>query len=126
MSKAYNGGITITLGDYELETINGYDAEWEDIEAENFENWDFSNVTEYKGRRFSCTVSAAKLSAEDKAALLTALSPRIIRMKCPDYEGMVKISNVSAELTNAKIFGERYTVNFSAAAVALVPVSGGL
>lgn len=126
MSKILNGGIVIQLGQYTLETINGYSPSWTDEETEAFENWDFSTVTVYKGQRFSASVTANNLSADDKAALITALSPRIIDAEFPDFSGKVKISGVSAVLTQGNFYGERYTVTFSAAAVDLTPIGGGL
>ena len=126
MSKVFNGGYTLKIKGTEWELLNGYSPSWTEEEQENFENHDFTNVTVYKGIRFSAAFKVKKLSEEDKAALLKLLAPRIIDIECPDYTGKVKISGVSAELTSANHLGKWYDVSFNAAAAALTPLGGGL
>lgn len=129
MSDVANGGISITLGDYVLPYISGYTARWEDeADGNSFENWDFSRKDYVKGRRFYLDVTTSPISADKRNELLSALYKRTFKLICPDYEGTVRVSSVSAPLTAAGFLGEWYTVSFTAAAVALdsVPDSGGL
>nr|DAU71508.1 MAG TPA: hypothetical protein [Caudoviricetes sp.] len=126
MSKNFNGGYALKLGETEWKLLSGYSPSWEEVEAENFENYDFKNITAYKGIRFSAGFKVSKLSEEDKNALLAALAPRNIYMECPDYKGNVKISSVSAELISANHMGKWYSVSFNAAASELMPLGGGL
>lgn len=126
MSKEFNGGYTIKINGTEWELLNGYSPSWTEEEAENFENYDFSNFTQLKGVRFSAAFKVGNLSEEDKGTLLDLLAPRLVSIECPDYKGNVKISGVSAELIAAKSLGKWYSVSFNAAAVALTPLGGGL
>ena len=126
MSKEFNGGYTLKIGGLTWDLLNGYSPSWTEEEQENFENYDFSNVTTYKGIRFLAAFKIKKLSEEDKDTLLKAIEPRIISIECPDYTGTVKISGVSAELTTANHLGKWYDVSFSAAAAALTPLGDGL
>ena len=133
MYKTANGGITITAGDYEIKQINAYSCGYETVTAsggEQFENWDFTTVpdpeeTEQR-ERFTANVTSSNLSEEDKAALITALAPRVIEFTCPDFSGKVKISNVKISLQRANRYCKLYSVSFSAAAVEDTAVSGGL
>ena len=49
MSKEFNGGYTIKINGTEWELLNGYYPSWAEEEAENFENYDFSDFTQLKG-----------------------------------------------------------------------------
>ena len=125
MSKDFNGGYQITLGTTKWDLLNGYTPSWENEEKENFENYDFSTFTEYKGTRFSAAFKVGKLCEADKEALLRLLQPRIIQLTCPDYSGQVKISGVGAELISANSLGKWYTVSFTATATSLTKLSDG-
>lgn len=126
MSKAFNGGYSLKINGTEWKLLSGYSPSWTEEEQENFENYDFTTVTAYKGIRFSAAFKVSKLSEDDKDALLTLLAPRTVSLECPDYTGTVKVSGVSAELTAANHLGKWYDVSFSAAAAALTPLGGGL
>ena len=56
---------------------------WAEEEAENFENYDFSDFTQLKGVRFSAAFKVGNLSEEDKSALLDLLAPRLVSIECP-------------------------------------------
>ena len=126
MSKELNGGYSLKIGGEEWPLLNGYSPSWTEEEKENFENYDFTNITVYKGVRFSAAVKVNKLSEEDKGKLLALLAPRVVDMELPDYVGKVKVSGVAAELTSANHLGKWYDVSFNAAAVGLKPIGGGL
>lgn len=126
MSDIINGGITITLGTYVLQQMSQYSPSWTYEEKETFENWDFSEVTVPKGRRFQLSVTANNMSPERKDALMKALFVRQFNLICPDYEGVVKVTSVSLPIKTATRFGTWYTVSFSLAAVGLVDSGGSL
>ena len=120
----YNGGISVKLGSYTLKCINSYEASWSD-ETEEFENWDYSTVTLYKGRRFKLSVSAI-LEESGKDDLITALSAHTLNIVCPDYEGEVAINSVSAPIQSSNFMGTYYKISFSATATELSGSSGSL
>ncbi len=126
MSKTYNGGISVKINNTLIDTNNGYSPSWTDEKAEDFENHDFTTVTAYKGVRFSASFKIAKLSEEDKTALLALIAPRTVTLECPDFTGTVNISGVSANLDHANHLRTCYTVSFTAVAAALTPLGGGL
>lgn len=126
MAKVYNGGISIKIGNTVFETINGYSPSWTEETAEEFENYDFTTVTAYKGVRFSASFKFEKLSEDDKNTLLSVISPRTVTIECPDFTGTVNISGVLANLDHANYYGIYYTVSFNAAAAALTSLGGGL
>ena len=126
MSDIINGGITITLGTYELKQISQYSPSWNYEEKETFEGWDFSEVTVPKGRRFQLTVTANNLSPERKDALMKALFKRQFNIVCPDYTGIVRVTSVNLPIKTATRFGTWYTVSFSVAAVGLEGSGGSL
>lgn len=126
MSDIINGGITITLGSYVLKQISQYSPSWGFEENETFENWDYSQITIPKGRRFQLSVTANNLNSERKNALMNALFERTFVIICPDYTGTVRVTNVSLPIKKATRFGTWYTVSFSVAAVGLEGSGGGL
>ena len=126
MSDIINGGITITLGTYKLQQISQYSPSWSFEEKETFENWDFTQVSVPKGRRFNLSVTASNMNAERKNALMAVLFKRVFDIECPDYSGTVKITSVSLPIKKSTRFGTWWTVSFSVAAVGLEGSGGGL
>ncbi len=126
MYKIPNGGIAVKIGSYTLDLISSFSPSWEDEVQREFENWDFSTVTVYKGKRWTASITSGTLDTVEKDKLLSALSPRVVDFSSPDFSGPVRIENVSAELSSANFMGHYWVVSFTAAAVELSPVSGGL
>ena len=126
MSDLINGGITITLGSYELQQISQYSPSWAFEEKETFENHDFTQVSIPKGRRFQLAVTANNLNTERKNALLNALFARVFDLVCPDYSGKVRVTGVSQPIKTASRFGVWYSVSFTLAAVGLEGSGGSL
>lgn len=126
MSDVVNGGISIKLGSYTLRQISQYSPSWAFEEKETFENWDYTQVTVPKGRRFQLSVTANNMSPERKDELMNALFARTFSLICPDYSGMVKVTSVGNPLKKAGRFGKWYTVSFSLAALELKDSGGSL
>lgn len=125
MSKIPNGGVPVAIGGFDIPQINAYSTAWTKEEAASFENWDFSDVTLYKGQRFSVSVTANNLTPEEKDGLISALSSRTVSLVCPDYSGTVKITGLNTKLSHANFYGKWYDVSFTAAAIELDELDSG-
>ena len=109
--EALNGGYSVTIGDYTLMLIGGYDAVWtNEYDTENqFTDYKGDPVKPLKGRRFSLDISTGWLSAEDKNALLEELKKETIAVSCPDFTGNCYTDTIPAKLEQANFLGTRYS-----------------
>lgn len=109
--EVLNGGYSVTIGDYTLMLIGGYDAVWtNEYDTENqFTDYKGDPVKPLKGRRFSLDISTGRLSAEDKNALLEELKKETIAVSCPDFTGNCYTDTIPAKLEQANFLGTRYS-----------------
>lgn len=109
--EVLNGGYTVTIGDYTLRLIGGYEARWtNEYDTENqFTDYKGDTVRILKGRRFSLDISTGRLSAEDMAALTEALKSETIALSCPDFTGNCYTDDIPAKLEQANFLGVRYS-----------------
>ena len=135
MVKEKKNGLYFVLNDYELRYISDYSPTWTPEYDSNsqFVNWDGTALGEqYKGIRYSASITTSAMTEEDTDALITELQKIVINFKSAprtgliEFEGAVKINDYRKQpvaITDADRF---YKVSFNVVAVALQDSSGSL
>lgn len=129
MAKVYNGGITVTVGNYTIDVIKSY-AIQTTVEAETFTNWDNSTASIFRGYRYSVNVSTGWMTEEEMKALRGQLAK--YRVVISDSDGnfdddtYFTVSSISNPLQKADLYGKYYQISFAATSVQLYGGSGNL
>lgn len=118
----YNGGAVIKVGDYTITKINSYRYEFTPIEK-RFEAYDFREVTQFVGNRFSASVTCGSMTDDERKELESALKMHEFRFESDEFKGNVILDSYQQNLVHANTYGKHYRPTFSVTAVA--PVGGG-
>ena len=135
MVKEQKNGLYLKLNDYELQYIQEYSPLWTpEYNTDNqFVNYDGTAINDnYKGTRYSASVTTGAMVEEDVDKLIFELKKIIIDfMSAPrngnvEYSGKVKVDNYNKSVAAVTDKCRYYKVTFSVTAVALVDSSGSL
>ena len=135
MIKEQKNGLYLKLNDYELQYIQEYSPSWTpEYNTDNqFVNYDGTVIEDnYKGTRYSASVTTGAMLEEDADNLISELKKIIIDfMSAPrngnvEYSGKVKINNYNKSVAAVTDKCRYYKVTFSVTAVALEDSSGSL
>lgn len=135
MVKEQKNGLYLKLNDYELQYIQEYSPSWTpEYNTDNqFVNYDGTAINDnYKGTRYSASVTTGAMVEEDVDKLIFELKKIIIDfMSAPrngnvEYSGKVKVDNYNKSVAAVTDKCRYYKVTFSVTAVALEDSSGSL
>ena len=135
MVKEQKNGLYLKLNDYELQYIQEYSPLWTpEYNTDNqFVNYDGTAINDnYKGTRYSASVTTGAMVEEDVDSLIDELKKVIIdfqsapRNGVVEFTGKVKVNSYSKSVSAITDKCRYYKVSFSVSAVALVDSSGSL
>ena len=135
MVKEQKNGIYLKINEYELRYIQDYSPSWTpEYNTDNqFVNYDGTAINDnYKGTRYSASVTTGAMVEEDVDSLIDELKKVIIDFQSAprngnvEYSGKVKINNYNKSVAAVTDKCRYYIVTFSLSAVALEDSSGSL
>lgn len=136
MVREQKNGLWLKFNDYELRYIESYTPQWtpEYDNSNAFTNWNGSVISEnYKGTRYTASVTTSAMTEEEAAKLITELKKIVIedydsspRSGEVEFSGKVKITNYQKTPVAITDSCRYYKVSFSLSAVALLDSNGGL
>ncbi len=136
MVREQKNGLWLKFNDYELRFIESYTPQWApEYDSNNaFTNWDGTVISEnYKGTRYSASVTTSAMVEEEAIKLITELKKIVIEnyMSSPrsgevEFSGKVKITNYQKTPVAITDRCRYYKVSFTLTAVALLDSNGGL
>ena len=135
MVKEQKNGLYLKLNDYELQYIQEYSPLWTpEYNTDNqFVNYDGTAINDnYKGTRYSASVTTGAMVEEDVDSLIDELKKVIIdfqsapRNGVVEFTGKVKVNNYNKSIAAITDKCRYYKVTFSVTAVALEDSSGSL
>lgn len=120
--EVYNGGYTVTIGDYELRNIGSYAPAWSNVyDSQNsYIDLNGNNVKALIGKQFTLSIKTGRLTKDDCTALIKQLKRSEINVDCPDFSGICICDDVSSNLEQANTLNTRYSVSFKLAAKSLI------
>lgn len=121
-----NGGYSVTIGDYTLRLIGGYETEWKNVyDSENsFRNYDGTEVKPLIGRQFSLKLNTNSLSKAEFDLLQTELKKSSFAVECPDFNGECYCENIPGTLKQANFAGVKYGTSITLISKSIEKVSG--
>ena len=135
MVKEQKNGLYLKLNDYELQYIQEYSPSWTpEYNTDNqFVNYDGTAINDnYKGTRYSASVTTGAMVEEDVDSLIDELKKVIIDFQSAprngnvEYTGKVKVNNYNKSVAAVTDKCRYYKVTFSVSAVGLEDSSGSL
>ena len=122
--EVYNGGYTVTIGDYELRNIGAYAPGWSNVydNQNSYIDLNGNNVKALIGKQFTLSIKTGRLSVEDYNALVFNLKKNEIYLKCPEFEGICICDDIPANLEQANTLNTRYSASFKLTAKSLTAV----
>lgn len=122
--EVYNGGYTVTIGDYELRNIGAYTPGWSNVydNQNSYIDLNGNNVKALIGKQFTLSVKTGRLSKDDCDALTEQLKKGDINVECPDFSGKCICDEFNTNLEQANTLNTRYSVTFKLTAKSLTAV----